>query len=567
MSKADSLTPPRDYLKTYSLSCEPFANTLDGRFFYAGPALMQRLDLLTHLTQFGDSVILVSGPAGSGKTTLLGRFVAQTGKQWRLCLINADEFVQFRQRLGDALGIGDSIDERRILEQWSSRQDASQLLVVVIDNTQLLQPDALQKLCALLSQPEGDRVRLILFGEPEAQLAIKQALDQKDLPCTAQLLELPKLSEEETAAYLMYRLAVAGYSGESPFTATEVRAICKAADGRPAAINRLAHDALLEHQMRARSKRLRPRRPAWMRRPSTWAAASLLVIGIAFYLGWERLQPETATLVGDRQQQPEMTEREIPLPLPEPAVPPQAATPAVAPPAKMAAAPPESVEQPAARAAAPQEPPTTPPLPVATPAPAIVSPSEQPPAATPPDALVATAEPDREAQPALLSTSEAAPANPETRTQAAISSPVEPADENSTLPAPVAEAPPPAETGAPAATPDTAAPTPPSGETIAPRREAWLLRQPAGHYSLQLLGSRQEDSILSYIRQNRLDPQRCAYYRGDYQGGAWFVLMYGVFPDRESALAARTALPARVQKEKPWPRSLASVHAAIRAPQ
>ena len=65
------------YLDTFSLSSLPFENTIDPRFFYGGTALMQRLDLLTHLTQFGESVVVVTGPKGSGKTTMLSRFIDQ----------------------------------------------------------------------------------------------------------------------------------------------------------------------------------------------------------------------------------------------------------------------------------------------------------------------------------------------------------------------------------------------------------------------------------------------------------------------------------------------------------
>lgn len=564
MNKADSLAPPRDYLKTYSLTCEPFANTLDGRFFYAGPALMQRLDLLSHLTQFGDSVILVSGPQGSGKTTLLGRFAAQTGKQWRLCLINADEFVQFRQRLGDALGIGDSSSELQMLEQWASQHDASQLLVIVIDNTQQLQPDALQKLCDLLSQPQADRVRLIMFGTPDAQQALKQVLDRKELPCTAQLLEIPKLSEEETASYLMYRLAVAGYSGESPFTATEVRAICKAADGRPAAINELAHDALLEHQMRAHSKRLKPHRPTWLANRATWGLGTLLVVALAFYLGRERLQPEISP--DEPQAQAENATPEIPLPLPEPAPvvgsapAPSAEAPEPAVPVAGDVSVPEGEQSLPVQETASDERPTAVavtapdsariPEPAATaapgkPAPPTTSEQGRDTSEETPDTAVPPPEPKIAAVQAAAETTLQPPADATTAAETGETA----APESSEQPAPAATA--------------KQSPTQPAAPEV-PHREDWLLQQPPGRYSLQLLGSRQQASIQTYIKQNNLDPERCAYYRGKFQGGDWYVLMYGAYPDRESALAARAALPASVQKEKPWPRSLASVHSAIR---
>ena len=100
-----------------------------------------------------------------------------------------------------------------------------------------------------------------------------------------------------------------------------------------------------------------------------------------------------------------------------------------------------------------------------------------------------------------------------------------------------------------------------------PHREAWLLQQPGKLYSLQLLGSRSEKSVLQFIHENKLDPDRCAYYRGSFKGADWYVLMYGVFPSRTAALAARDRLPARIRKDKPWPRSLTSVQEAIHQPQ
>jgi DamX protein len=96
-----------------------------------------------------------------------------------------------------------------------------------------------------------------------------------------------------------------------------------------------------------------------------------------------------------------------------------------------------------------------------------------------------------------------------------------------------------------------------------PRREAWLLAQQGALYSLQLLGSRSEESVVAYIHRYRLDPSLSAYYRGAYRGSDWYVLLYGIYPDRQAELEARADLPAAVRKAKPWPRDLASVHKAI----
>jgi DamX protein len=94
-----------------------------------------------------------------------------------------------------------------------------------------------------------------------------------------------------------------------------------------------------------------------------------------------------------------------------------------------------------------------------------------------------------------------------------------------------------------------------------------LLQQPGQSFSLQLLGSRSEKSVTEFIDQHKLDPEQSAFYRGIYKDAEWYVLMYGIFPSREAALQARNELPQKVRDNKPWPRSLESVHAAIRKAQ
>jgi DamX protein len=113
-------------------------------------------------------------------------------------------------------------------------------------------------------------------------------------------------------------------------------------------------------------------------------------------------------------------------------------------------------------------------------------------------------------------------------------------------------------------TAQTAAVKPGPTKATLPHRELWLLEQPEASFSLQLLGSRNEKSMADYIRRNRLDEHKAAYYRGHYRGADWYVLMYGVYPSRQAALEDRDTLPAKVRKNKPWPRSLKSVHTSIR---
>lgn len=547
MSNAESSqSTPADYLGTFSLRCNPFADSIDNRFFYAGTTLMQRLDLLTHLTQFGDSVVLVSGPPGSGKTTLLSRFIGQAKNQWRLCLIDAaDDFSQFPARLADTLGSGSACGEEELLSQWADHSDNSQLLVIVIDNSELLDGSALDRLCALLGNASADRLRIILFGAPETQQRLKQAFARNARSCSTQRLEMPRLNEEETSSYLMYRLAVAGYSGESPFTATQVRAMCKAADGRPAGLNRLADQALLEHQARSNSKRLRPVIGKGNGNALAWGLASLGVLSVAAYMGWQRFDaPSSEDAVRPLSQQQRAEERPLALPEPTPLPTPVQRFRALQKPAQTRPPATETVAQPAGTDVSAESPPKL----IAEMPPADAT--DPPVSATSDDTIVAVI-----AQPSAAATHDNH-AEEKTAPPVAPSRQAQPADRATVK----AEQPATAAETAPQAAPVEQKPA----KQALPHRESWLLQQPEALFSLQLVGSRNEKSIADYIRRHKLDENQAAYYRGNHQGAAWYVLMYGLYPTREAALEGRDTLPARIRKAKPWPRSLKAVHASIR---
>jgi DamX protein len=546
MSNAESSpSAPPGYLETFSLRCEPFAERIDSRFFYAGTTLMQRLDLLTHLTQFGDSVVLVSGPPGSGKTTLLSRFIGQSNNQWRLCLIDAaDDFSQFPRRLADALGSGSLCSEQELLTQWANHSDSSRLCVILIDNAEKLDESALQRLCALLGQASADRIRIILFGTPEAQQRLKQAFEQNTVSGSIQRLEMPRLNEEETSSYLMYRLAVAGYSGESPFTTTEVRALCKAAGGRPASLNRLANQALLERQARTRSKRIRPVIGKRKGNALAWGLASLGILSLAIYMGWQPFYPTASDAHRPGSQQQPM--EELALALPEPSPLPTPAPPSRAVKMPLAEAKPpvidtvvELAEIDSSSRESQQAPPAELPLFDST------APSE--PAISKDEIVTVMPEPAETAASDNESQEKTEPP----------ASPLEqsPASEPASLETVKPEK--------PATTVQTAALEQDPAKDTLPHRERWLLAQPEALFSLQLVGSRNEKSIADYIRRHKLDEHQAAYYRGHYRGAAWYVLMYGVYPSQKAALEGRDTLPAKIRTAKPWPRSLKSVHASI----
>lgn len=129
------------------------------------------------------------------------------------------------------------------------------------------------------------------------------------------------------------------------------------------------------------------------------------------------------------------------------------------------------------------------------------------------------------------------------------------------MPAPIDTPPPPGpavETPAPVVPAATAEPAGSNGNAD------WLLSLPPEGYTLQLLGSRHEKTLRAFVRRHGLESMT-AYYRTRHKGGGWYVLLYGLYTDRDEASVAVGTLPPAVRNNAPFPRTIQSVQKAIRA--
>jgi DamX protein len=90
------------------------------------------------------------------------------------------------------------------------------------------------------------------------------------------------------------------------------------------------------------------------------------------------------------------------------------------------------------------------------------------------------------------------------------------------------------------------------------RTAGWLSEQPAGSYTLQLLAVGNIESVKAAVAKYGLQEQAFSI-EGKRQGRPWYPLLWGVYPDKESALGAITRLPPELQKSGAWARSLVSL--------
>ena len=243
------------YQGHYGLKESPFSIAPDPRFLYLSGRHREALAHLLYGVGVGGGFILLTGEVGTGKTTLCRCLLEQLPENVRLAYVLNPRLspVELLQTLLDELRIAppdastslkaltDVIAER-LLE--NHRRGLS--TVLMIDEAQHLSLEAMEQVRLLtnLETNEKKLLQIILIGQPELLERLAQPeLRQLAQRITARYHLLP-LNRDETGAYVLHRLQVAGVQ-RSPFTGNALRALHYYSGGIPRLINTISERALL----------------------------------------------------------------------------------------------------------------------------------------------------------------------------------------------------------------------------------------------------------------------------------------------------------------------------------
>ncbi|MBK5517748.1 AAA family ATPase [Pseudomonas sp. TH10] len=521
-----SLHADEAFLGHFQLSHDPFAPRVPGfKFFPAQrkPVLGQ----LHHLARYSQLLLVVTGPQGSGKTLLRQALVASTNKQ------SVQSVVVSARGAGDAAGVLRQVAQAlnvaqpeigSILSQVVQLALTGQEVYLLVDDAEQLDESALEALMALgAGAPEG-RPHVFLFGESSliAQLEALHLEEER-----FHVIELQPYTEEETREYLDQRLEGAG-RGVELFTADQISDIHESAEGWPGNINQVARDALIEVMIASRSAVKRPSMGFNMPKKHVLAISAVVVVAVAaaWLMPGRSKAPTTGAPANEQAQ----------LPLGEGA--PQ----------------PNSNGAPAVEFAGNSQPMPLPLVgnsqpvmrgPLAEAAGGITEGDDGVPvegsSATPP--TVTTSAPPAGIQPGPAPTPAAKPAPAPTQVATA-----KPAPAPVAKPAPVPAKPAAVATAKPAEKPAAAAAKGAGG--------TWYAGQPTSNYVVQILGTSSEASAQNFVKEQGGEYR---YFKKVLNGKPLYVITYGNFANRDAALSAIKALPAKVQAGKPWPRTVASV--------
>lgn len=504
------------FARHFGLRHNPFSTAGGFQFFRA--RRREVLEQLIHFSRYSELMLTVTGPRGSGKT-VLRHAVAAASKETALNVVvsalkNSDA-AGIAQQLAYALQ-STNADIMSLLHAVEQAVLAGKNVQLLVDDAEALEGSALALLQRLGAGSGEARCKVFLFGEPALQ-AILQDQSVEEGGFEYHLIELEPWQDDEVEEYLQQRLQSAGRDLDL-FTDAELATLLEQGQGWPGVINQMAQELLLARMQGREKASVEPAKKAGKPVLPYRHLVALLVVAFLFILAWYQLDDSKAKQQQQQEQQQEQqqqatpesqspvkrapgTQQRITLELPTGS---QAAeqTPRVAEQAQQSASAPAQVAEPVVSRSKPEE--TQ--APIEDPKPAVI---EKP---------VVQPKPEQTQQPV---------------------------------------------TKQPVKQPEP--PKPKVAATVAKQREAgagnWYAAQPAQSYTLQLFATSSEQNARQFVQANGSQFQ---YFRKVHQGQQLFVVTHGRFDNAAAARAAVERLPESLRRNKPWPRTFASIRQEMR---
>ncbi len=487
-------------------------------FNFITPELTHRVELILHLLEYSNHLVVVKGEHESGKSTLCEELTQQEESNLiiRKLTVNTHTNANDIFKIIIEGDIDDDMEETVFsqddVNQWLVRcQNKQQIPALLIDNVDLFSDELINNLFDILTASNEDAVfHVCLFCEPSFLDRLEETGINSDNSRSLHIIDMPDLSEKQTEQYIHSKYPTDGTSELSLFDEKSIKQIHRISHGMPGRINALCEQYLDDP---AKVAEVTDEKPAinisaiLLKNKSILFVVVILVflsVGVSTLLHETGKEVEKQTIKLDlpeknkgKTEQVEITNIDTaqdPDPEPEPI----------------------TIEE--------LSPPVIPEI-----ANDLNGTSE---------VIVYNAEGQIVAKESEL----------ETQTvYAGIKEEIMPLIDTVTdteniiedLPEPVKVAEPPAE---------------PVKEDI-----NWLIKQDPKKYVLQLIGAYEKETIDLYLKSFKNNDNKIVSFTASNKGREWHVLVYGLYENRDQAVSAIEELPTKAKLMAPWPRTVESI--------
>jgi len=243
------------YTTYFGFKEKPFTLTPNPRFIFLSKNHKEAFAHLLYGINNHYGFIELTGEVGTGKTTVLRTLLGQLQEDiYRTALIFSPCLtgVELLRSINSEFGLeSDSEYANELLAVLNrfllAETAAGRTVVLVIDESQNLQPDVLEQIRLISNlETENDKlIQIILAGQPE----LESLLARPDLRQLNQRIavryRLRSMSKAETRLYIRQRMEVAGETGGVSFSKCAIALIYLSTSGVPRMINILCDRTLL----------------------------------------------------------------------------------------------------------------------------------------------------------------------------------------------------------------------------------------------------------------------------------------------------------------------------------
>ena len=242
------------YTSLFKLKELPFRLSPDPAFLFLSAHHARAKAYMESTIWFQDGFVIITGEIGAGKTTLIETFLQELDQEVIVAQINQTqvsptEFLQavlvqfgytpFNMKKAELIATLNNF----LIEQYASGRK----VLLIVDEAQNLSLRVLEEV-RMLSGVETTKekvLRIILAGQPE----LNAKLDSPELIQLAQRVRLrfhlTPLSEEDSRAYVLHRLEIAGAAGRTIFADSCFPLLFRYTGGVPRLINTICETAMI----------------------------------------------------------------------------------------------------------------------------------------------------------------------------------------------------------------------------------------------------------------------------------------------------------------------------------
>ncbi|VAW62577.1 hypothetical protein MNBD_GAMMA09-3782 [hydrothermal vent metagenome] len=241
-SAASSTDLSEQSVKFLNLSKQPFAREiLSDKSFFKSQALDKISDSLLHQVQFSELLLVVEGPHGSGKTALFRQFIQTDISNTKTLSMQAeatDTLVQIQQKM--SIHLQDMGDDNHLDDNLKSLKMFDQTPLVVMDNAHVLSDTTLQDILRYqqeLKQAHEITLKLLIFANSGIADTLLKITDIQ--PEQMYVQQMPEYSAKQIELFISHKLFCAGYAGDNLLDIGSIQQLLKKSQGIPLAILQL----------------------------------------------------------------------------------------------------------------------------------------------------------------------------------------------------------------------------------------------------------------------------------------------------------------------------------------